>query len=105
MNTAAIANEVGRKVGETKVFSAAGDFNAYTDAKGYVSIKNFQVGSMQRSAPIGFKDADVCCGISKWRNMTPSERKTLDGVIVADSFRHGPVTVIFFLKSLERIGK
>ena len=104
MDAASTASSLGREVCETKVFTAHGTFTAIADAKGYLEIKNFVIGSMQRTAPIGFMDATKCCGVSKWRNMTHEEHCALDGVILSDDFREGDVTVVFF-KLGQQAGK
>ena len=96
MDINAVVADIGRKVGEVAVFQGDEDFAAVAEAKDFLAIKDYEVGSMQRAAPIGFASSQTCCGISKWRNMTKAEHKSLDGVMLADSFRHGPVSVVFF---------
>jgi hypothetical protein len=82
---------LGKKVVAEKVFLTSGeDFAAYNDAVAFLEKNGYSHGSMQRGAPIG-----VCLGeaeISKWRNLGP-DVKSLDGVLIADSFRNGKVTL------------
>lgn len=75
----------------TKTFNGTpGDtFSAHSEAVSWLREKGFDVGSMERGSPIGVaKDADI----SKWRNLG-SDRESLDGAMVSESFRESPVTV------------
>lgn len=93
-----ISNEVkriGGKVKSVKKFPAHGTFLAVGDAESYLRENGYCIGSMQRNAPIGFAGGD-CEYVSKWRNMTRDEHKSLDGVILSDDFREGDVSVVFF---------
>lgn len=72
------------------------EFTALDKAVAFCKGKGFSVGSMQREAPIGIARGD--CYISKWRNMTLEDKKGLDGVIVGESKRKGPVTVLWAIE-------
>lgn len=86
-----LENFLGKKLPFSKTFNGkeGDDFSAHTEATAYLREKGFDVGSMQRGAPIGIaRNADI----SKWRNLG-DDVKNLDGVMVSDSFRDSPVTV------------
>ncbi len=96
MNVESIVKDIGKEVDEIKTFPAGEDFQAVRGAEKYLKDRGYITGSMQRNAPIGIMDKSVCCGISKWFNMTDDEHKTLDGVMLSDSFRHDDVFVVIF---------
>lgn len=81
---------IGKKLPFTKKFDNSGDtFSAFRAAEEYLRAKGFDVGSMQREAPIGVaRDADI----SKWHNLG-ADRQLLDGAMVSGDWREGSVTV------------
>ena len=85
-----LEQDLGKKMIFSKVFEG-GDFEAYNEAEAFCMGRGFSVGSMQRGDPVGIVSGD--CYISKWRNMTSADKKRLDGAIIGDSKRDGPVTV------------
>lgn len=89
---------LGKPVVFQKTFKNNGeDFSGINEAETFVKALGLTTGSMQRGAPIGLaKDAEY---ISKWDGMTREDRKQLDGLMVADSFRNGDVTVYLTFKT------
>ena|ERR1035437_1395387 len=89
-------SEIEQLLGKAMFFSktfkamAGDDFGAYQAACDFIVRLGYSGGSMQRGEPIGIAKGEVY--ISKWRNLGP-DVKELDGVMVADSFRDGDVTV------------
>lgn len=87
---------LGREILYTEEFSPAGTFKAYYNAEARLKELGYTVGSMCRTEPIGFADADKYDYVAKWYNMNQTERDTLDGVMVSNDFREGGVTLVFF---------
>ena len=76
-------------------FVPAGTFKSMYNAESYLRDMGYKLGSSQGSAPVGFSDKYDY--ISKWRNMTPSEHKELDGVYIpVGDVREGGTLVLFF---------
>lgn len=73
-----------------KAFAQAGEFQAYHAACRWLEARGISHGRMQGPAPIGLLAGE--CDIAKWRNLSPSERECLDGLMTGD-FRSGPVLV------------
>ena len=71
-------------------FDGPGDFRGYYNALDWLRKNGYSFGSMQRDAPIGIKKGD--CLIEKWRNLSPNDRKQLDGELTGN-MREGPVTL------------
>lgn len=87
----------GKEVKWSKMFPANGTFQAYYDASAYLKDMGYIVGSMCGPEPIGFADADKYDYVAKWYNISPDERKELDGVMLQHGgFREGSVEIIFF---------
>jgi hypothetical protein len=82
------------------LFNQTGDFEAYRAAERWAYNNGYSVGSMcspQPTALIKGKDINV----AKWKNLTPSERKAVDGIIESvDHFRlrEGPVKITLYKK-------
>lgn len=74
---------------ETKTFEANGDFGAYYSACEWLKENGFSYGSMQRDDPMGIMKGDWC--IAKWRNLSASDKKALDGEMLFS--RGGKCTV------------
>lgn len=62
---------------EQKAFDADGDFGAYYAACEWLKQNGFSYGSMQRDDPMGIMKGDW--EIAKWRNLSESDKKSLDG--------------------------
>lgn len=75
----------------TKTFSSPDTFVAYHDAEKWLQDRGFSVGRMQGPEPVGIKRGDY--DIQKWRNINSNDRELLDGLIVGDDKRNGPVTI------------
>jgi hypothetical protein len=87
---------LGREILYTEEFAPAGTFQAYYKAEQRLKDLGYTVGSMCRTEPIGFADADKYDYVSKWYNMNRDEKDLLDGVMVSDDFREGGATLVFF---------
>lgn len=74
-----------------KTFEGNGEsFNAVNAAEAWLKGHGFTLGSMQRDAPIGVaRESEY---ISKWFNLG-DDVKLLDGAILGEDKRNGPVTV------------
>jgi hypothetical protein len=71
-------------------FTRDGDFEALHAAQDWCRENGISYGSLCRDDPVGLLYGDWA--IAKWRNLSPAERKQLDGRMEGD-FRHGPVTI------------
>lgn len=71
-------------------FTEQGTFAAVSAAEAWCRENGISVGSMQRGSPRGLMRGD--CAISKWRNLSKSDRKMLDGTMTGD-MRNGPVVI------------
>src|SRR3546814_4375627 len=72
------------------VFDQKGTFNALEAARQWCRDNGVSYGSSCAMSPTGLLRGDYC--IAKWRNLTPKERKQLDGTMSGD-MREGPVTI------------
>ena len=81
-----------------KVFTGKEDFEAYHEAKKWCKENGYSYGSMQGTASIGIVKGN--CYISKWRNMSSFEKKSLDGVIDGNK-RYGPITIKIYSEDKE----
>lgn len=72
------------------VFDQVGTFAALYAAQDWCKANGISYGSSQAGAPTGLLRGDFA--ISKWRNLSTSERAELDGTMTGD-FRNGPVTI------------
>lgn len=73
------------------VFEQTGDFVAAHAAEQWCKERGISVGSMERENPRGLLRGDF--SIPKWRNLSPSQRYSLDGRMTGD-MRNGPVTIV-----------
>lgn len=78
------------------VFNRNGDFQALYAAQEWLSSHGVSYGSLCGDEPVGLLYGNWA--ICKWRNLTPTEQKQLDGRMEGD-FRHGPVTIRLSAKS------
>jgi len=65
------------------------DFSATHEAEAWARARGFCVGFMCSTEPRGL--ARDCSYIAKWRNLTADDKTLLEGVLVSDDPRHGPV--------------
>jgi len=87
---------LGREILHTETFPPAGTFQAFYNAEARLKELGYTTGSMCRSEPIGFADADVVGYVAKWYNIDREDKGKLDGVMESDDFREGGVTIVFF---------
>lgn len=87
---------LGREILHTEEFPAAGTFQAFYNAEARLKDLGYTTGSMARTEPIGFADADKYDYVAKWYRISPEEKALLDGVMVSKDFREGGVTIVFF---------
>jgi hypothetical protein len=87
---------LGREILHTEEFKPEGTFQAFYNAEGRLKELGYTTGSMCRTEPIGFADADKCDYVAKWYNIDREDKGKLDGVMVSDDFREGGVTIVFF---------
>lgn len=85
-----IEHDIGKTMGFSQVFTGAESFDAVNAAEKWLTKHGYSYGVMQQNAPIGI--AKNTGRISKWYNLG-SDTHRLDGAIVSDDFRDGPVTV------------
>jgi hypothetical protein len=83
---------LGKSLPNQKTFDATEDFKAITEARKFLDEQGFSVAHMQAGAPMGIKKG--VWDIQKWRNLSDSDKKLMDGVILGN-FRNGPITVIY----------
>ena len=79
---------------ENKItFESKETFRAYNDAEKYLEERGYSVGRMCGSSPTGFKKGNW--DIAKWRNLSSSDKKLLDGWIEGEDKREGIITIVF----------
>ena len=71
-------------------FHQEGLFAACHAAEDWCRKNGFSVGCMQGSDPRGILARDILIG--KWRNLSPSEKERLDGIMTGN-MRYGPIAV------------
>lgn len=76
----------------TKTFEGSSDFEALRAAETHLRARGFSYGSSERGAPTGVMYGEF--DISKWRNLSAEDRKSLDGAILAGDHRNGPVVIV-----------
>lgn len=76
------------------VFEQKGTFGALYAAEAWCRDKGISYGSPCGPDPIGLMHGVFW--IAKWRNLTPKEKRTLDGVITGD-IRNGPITIKLYV--------
>lgn len=90
---------LGRPVSKRVVIRTKGDFRSYYAAESLLESEGFSTGSMCSPEPTGFAPKDKYGYIAKWRNIPPSERKLLHGIIQpieGGDFRSGPLEIVYF---------
>jgi len=85
-----------REILHTETFPPAGTFSAFYSAEKRLKELGYVTGSMCRTEPIGFANADVVSYVAKWYNIDKEDKGKLDGVMESDDFREGGVTIVFF---------
>lgn len=75
----------------TITFTDPADWAAKDAAEKWCADRGISVGRLQANMPRGllFGVHDI----QKWRNLTLRQRRQLDGTMLAENFRRGPVTV------------
>ena len=89
---------VSREISSYKIFEGDHDFDAINKAETYAKENGFSFGSMQRGAPMAMYRGIYI--VSKWRNLDRQDIAEIDGLILADSFRNGPIYVVI-LKEIK----
>jgi hypothetical protein len=87
---------LGREILHTETFPPAGTFQAFYAAEKRLKELGYTIGSMCRTEPIGFANADEVRYVAKWYNLSQDDKGQLDGVMASDDFREGGVTIVFF---------
>jgi hypothetical protein len=72
------------------VFDQQGTFEALYAAKAWCKENGVSYGSSCAMSPTGLMRGEY--QIAKWRNLSTSERESLDGTMTGN-FREGPVTI------------
>lgn len=81
----------------TKItFNQVGTFSALYTAQAWLRDNGYSYGSSCVGMPIGILKG--VWSIVKWRNLTGKEREQLDGQLISEDFREGPI--ILHLKDL-----
>jgi hypothetical protein len=75
-------------------FDDSDTFGAYRKAEAYCNEFGYSTGSISSPLPTAIKKGDY--HVAKWKNLTRKEIESIDGVILADSFREGPVKLLLF---------
>ena len=84
-----------RKILYAVEFPAGDTFEAISAAEVYLKDLGYTTGSMARNEPIGF--AYESDHIEKWYNLSDNDKKSLDGLILANNdFREGGAIILFF---------
>lgn len=87
-----VQRQLGKAMLFEKTFTGDGtDFSAIHEAEAFARTHNLTVGPMQREYPMGL--AHDASYVSKWGNLG-EDAPNLDGAIVGDSKRSGPVTLL-----------
>lgn len=73
------------------VFDQEGTFTALHECKRFLADRGFSFGSWQRGAPCAVMFGDYY--ISKWRNLSSDERRSLHGQFSGDG-RNGPIILV-----------
>lgn len=85
-----------RQIQYAVYFEPDGTFGAITNARTWLKKQgDYVIGSMYYDKPIGFKKGTGY--IAKWKGISPSEWKDLDGILVSDDFKEGGVKILFFV--------
>lgn len=87
---------LGREVKQEHSFNVKGTFKSYYAAIAWCTRNGYEDGSMCYPEPIAIMKGEYNLP-QKWKNMTLAQRKSVDGLIVADSFREGEVRIYIFI--------
>jgi len=88
-----IAASTNRKYDLMFSVDSSKDFEAVNKAIKYMQDQGYNIGSMQREAPIACsKHAGY---IAKWRNIDRSEWDRVEAVIVSNDMRNGPNVSVY----------
>lgn len=67
------------------------EFAAENMARKWLANYGFGIGSMSVNEPRGIKRGSEFIG--KWRNLSPEDILSLDGIVMSDNYRNSNVTV------------
>lgn len=86
---------MGRKAKAVYVKDRPGsDFQASREVEGLARSMGYAIGSMEHSNPVAlYRGASR---VGKWNSLDSECVKRLDGIIVSDDFRSGPVVMVKF---------
>lgn len=93
---------LGKSLPKAKTFRNDRPFAAYNAAVRFCCGRGYSIGKTQQGAPTGIKQGDW--DIQKWRSLSSSDQKIMDGVIAGD-VRNGPVTVFYEASPLEQLAE
>lgn len=81
-----------------KIFDKPGTFNSLYAAESWLRQNGYSYGSLAGDSPVAlFKGK---CYVSKWYNLSESEKKNVNGLMTSKNFREGPVKIeIFFIET------
>lgn len=88
-----LEQDLGKELPIARSFASDETFGAINEARQFCTERGFSVGSMQADAPMGIKRGNYA--IAKWRNLSHKDRKMMDGAIIGQDKRNGPVTVVY----------
>jgi|SRR5882672_6635050 len=89
---------LGRKVKSEKIIPAGSgkvEFGASYEAEEYLNNKEYFLGVMDGSNPIGFASDDYIIA-NKWHNLSKEDKDKLDGVLISEDYKLKNVKIIFF---------
>jgi hypothetical protein len=89
-------NYLGREVVKRVNVKVEGTFSSVSEAEKQLRELGYRIGSMCGGEPIGFACGEKYEYIAKWRNIDPSDRNKVDGVMISDDWREGSVDIIWF---------
>lgn len=87
---------LGRDVVKKVNIKVEGTFRSFYEAETQLRKMGYIIGSMCGGEPIGFACGEKYEYIAKWRNIDPSDRNKVDGVMISDDWREGSVDIIWF---------
>jgi len=93
---------LGREITRRDNVKVEGTFQSFYEASKRLMGMGYIMGSMCGDEPIGFADADKYEYIAKWRNIDPSDRVKVDGVMISSDWREGSVEIIWFKEPLNK---
>jgi hypothetical protein len=93
---------LGREIVRRDNVKVEGTFASVYEAEKRLRAMGYRIGSMCGDEPIGFADAEKYDYIAKWRNIDPSDRAKVDGVMISGDWREGSVEIIWFSEPLNK---